>query len=192
MHEEQTYTTFAGETRIASGQLAAILSLAKARFDEDHGASLLIFEDQTGRQVDFDLRGSPEEVRARAVPAPVRIGPGRPKLGVTSREVSLLPRQWEWLEQQPNGASAALRRLVDEGRKREPEKQRARLAMDAANRFLSAMAGNLPGYEEATRALYAANREHFEHLTEDWPRDIQSHARRLAEDAFHRGAPAGA
>lgn len=189
MNEEQTYTAFVGETKIASGPLAAMLPQVKAKFDRNESALLLIFEDQSGRQVDFDLRGSPFEVLARATPAAPRTGPGRPKLGVTSREVSLLPRHWEWLEQQPNGASAALRRLVDEGRKREPGKQRARLAMDAANRFLSAMAGNLPGYEEATRALYAAHRVDFENLIQAWPHDIRAHAQRLAEEAFHQDAP---
>lgn len=120
-----------------------MLHEVKAKLQEE-SLLLPIFEDQTGGQVGCDLRGATEEVLARAMPVPHRTGPGRPKLGVTSREISLLPRHWEWLEQQPNGASAALRRLVEEARKREPEKQRARLAMDAANRFLSAMAGYLP------------------------------------------------
>jgi hypothetical protein len=191
MNEEQTYTAFVGETKIASGPLACMLSGVKAKFDSSESTQLLIFEDQTGRQVDFDLRGTTTEVLARAVPAPPRAGPGRPKLGVISREVSLLPRHWEWLEQQPNGASAALRRLVDEARKHEPAKQRARQAMDAANRFLSAMAGNLAGYEEATRALYAGNRSDFENLMQDWPSDIRAHAQRLAEDSF-RDEPAPA
>jgi uncharacterized protein len=184
MNEEQTYTAFVGETKIASGPLSATLSQVKAKSGPKGSALVLIFEDQTGRQVDFDLRGTIDEVLARATPPPPRTGPGRPKLGVTSREVSLLPRHWEWLEQQPNGASAALRRLVDQARKHEPDKQRARLAMDAANRFLSAMAGNLPGYEEATRALYAGNRVGFEDLTRDWPSDIREHAQSLAKEAF--------
>jgi hypothetical protein len=184
MNEEQTYTAFVAERKIASGPLAGMLFGVKAKFDSSENAQLLIFEDQSGRQVDFDLRGTIAEVLARAAPAPPRIGPGRPKLGVTSREVSLLPRHWEWLEQQPNGASAALRRLVDEARKHEPGKQRARRAMDATNRFLSAMAGNLAGYEEATRALYAGNRADFENLIQDWPGDIRGHAQRLAEEAF--------
>jgi hypothetical protein len=47
----------------------------------------LIFHDQTGKQVDFDLRGSIREVLERVAPKPVRTGPGRPRLGVTSREV---------------------------------------------------------------------------------------------------------
>jgi hypothetical protein len=134
--------------------------------------------------VDFDLRGELNEVMSRALPPRPRSGPGRPKLGVVSREVSLLPRHWAWLEQQPNGASAALRRIVDQARKREPGEQRARLAREAVGRVMSAMAGNLPGYEEASRALYAANRARFEDLILHWPHDIQGYIKRQAEDAF--------
>jgi uncharacterized protein len=184
MDTEQTYTAFEGETLLASGPLAEMLPTVKARFDQNPSVLCLIFEDQSGRQVDFDLRGPSSEVLARALTARPRIGPGRPKLGVVSREVSLLPRHWAWLEQQPNGASAAIRRLADQARKAEPGKERARLAKEAAGRFMSAIAGNLPGYEEATRALYAANRARFEDLIRDWPGDIQAHVQRLAEDAF--------
>jgi hypothetical protein len=184
MEEIRTYTAFVGETLIASGPLEAMLPVVKPKFDGDASALFLIFEDQSGRQVDFDLRGTVDEVVARALPAPPRTGPGRPKLGVVSREVSLLPRHWDWLEQQPNGASAALRRLVEEARRRDPGKERARLATAAAGRILSAMAGNLPGYEEASRALYAGNRAHFEELMLEWPRDIRAYIQRLVEDAF--------
>ena len=184
MEETRTYTAFVGDTLIASGLLEAMLPVVKAKFDRDASALFLIFEDQSGRQVDFDLRGTVDEVVARALPAPPRTGPGRPKLGVVSREVSLLPRHWDWLEQQPNGASAALRRLVEEARRRDPGKERARLATAAAGRILSAMAGNLPGYEEASRALYAGNRAHFEELIRDWPRDIRAYIQRRVEDAF--------
>jgi len=173
-----TYAAFLDNALIASGPLETILLAVKARFDHNPGDLVLIFEDQTGRQVDFDLRGSPAEVLDRALPRPLaagHAGPGRPKLGVVSREVSLLPRHWEWLEQQPNGASAALRRLVDEARSHHTGEQRARRATEAAGRFLSAMAGNLPGYEEASRALYSANRARLEDLTRAWPPDIRAY-----------------
>src|SRR6185295_4630427 len=124
---------------IGAGELATVLPLLKEWADSSQGEAPLIFDDSTGRQVDFDLRGSVEEALARAVPAR---GPGRPKLGVVAREISLLPRHWEWLEQQPNGASAALRRLVDEARKQAPDRQQARQAKDAASRAMSAIAGN--------------------------------------------------
>jgi hypothetical protein len=184
MEDERTYTAFAEKTLLATGSLGQVLAALKEQFERDRGAPVLVFEDQTGREVDFDLRGSLDEVLARALPPKVRTGPGRPKLGVVAREVSLLPRHWEWLEEQPNGASAAIRRLVDEARKREPGEQRVRLAMDAASRFLSAMAGNLPGYEEATRALYGRDGGRFDELIRDWPRDIRDHVRRLTRGVF--------
>jgi len=182
-HPETRYTAFAGHRRFASGSLGTVLSQAKRRIDAGGDPSLLIFEDESGRQVDFDLRGSLDEILARATPVVSRPGPGRPKLGVVSREVSLLPRHWEWLEQQPNGLSAALRRLVDEARKREPDKEAARLAREAANRFMWAVAGNFTGFEEASRALFAGSRQRLMDLTRDWPVDIRAHLLRLAGHA---------
>jgi hypothetical protein len=187
MEEDRTYTVFVGETLIASGPIETMLPVVKARFDQNQSVLFLIFEDQSGRQVDFELRGTLNDVLARALPARSRSGPGRPKLGVVSREVSLLPRHWAWLEQQPNGASAALRRLVEQARKREPNEQRLRLVREASGRFMSAMAGNLPGYEEASRALYAANRAQFENLIRHWPPDIRTYILRRVEDAFSPG-----
>jgi len=184
MDDEKTYTAFVGTDRLASGTRDEVLAALKARFDRDPAALTLTFEDQTGMQVDFDLRGMLADVQARYRQAPARVGPGRPKLGVVAREVSLLPRHWEWLEQQSTGASAAIRRLVDEARKRDPGEQHVRLAIEAAGRFLSAMAGNLPGYEEATRALYARRREQFDNLVRDWPEDIRLHAQRLVGGVF--------
>jgi hypothetical protein len=184
VENDKTYTAFVGTNLLASGTRDEVLAALKSRFDEEPGTLVLTFEDQTGRQVDFDLRGTLGDVLARYRPAPARVGPGRPKLGVVAREVSLLPRHWEWLEQQPSGASAAIRRLVDEARKRDPGEQQARLAINAAGRFLSAMAANLPGYEEATRALYGRNRERFDDLFRGWPADIRRHAQRLVSGVF--------
>jgi hypothetical protein len=152
-----------------------VLPVLKRRFDSDPGDLPLVFEDETGRQVDFDLRGSLDEVLAR-VTVPTARGPGRPKLGVVSREVSLLPRHWDWLEQQPSGISAALRRLVDQARKSQPGKERARLLRAGLSRFLTAMAGDRPGYEEATRALFAADQARFESLVGKWPKDVREYA----------------
>jgi hypothetical protein len=179
MDKDKTYTAFVGTSLLASGTLDDVLAAQKSRFDDDAGSLFLTFDDQTGRQVDFDLRGTLADVRKRYRLAPARVGPGRPKLGVVAREVSLLPRHWEWLEQQPNGASGAIRRLVDDARKHNPGEQQARSAIEAAGRFLSAMAGNLPGYEEASRALYARNKKRFHQHTREWPRDIRLHAHNL-------------
>lgn len=184
MDRDKTYTAFVGMNLLASGTLDHVLAALKFKFDEDAGTVFLIFEDQTGRQVDFDLRGTPADVQARYRPAPAHPGPGRPRLGVVAREVSLLPRHWEWLEQQPSGASGAIRRLVDEARKKNPDEQQARAAIEAAGRFLSAMAGDLPGYEDASRALYSRNKKRFYLLTREWPRDLRLHARNLVRGAL--------
>lgn len=180
--EEKGYTVFAGERMVVSGALAVMLRKVKAHLDGG-GDPVLVFEDQTGRQVDFDLAGTVEEVIARASPAAPRGGPGRPKLGVVSREVSLLPRHWDWLEQQPNGASAALRRLVDEARKREPGKEKARRARDAAGKVMWGLAGDLPGFEEASRALYAGDAPRLRELVRPWPKDIRKYVLRLVDEA---------
>jgi hypothetical protein len=184
--EITTYSAFAGERLVAAGSLEELLLRTKAFLDRGGEPGVLIFEDQTGRQVDFDFRGTPAEVVARAA-APARQGPGRPRLGVVSREVSLLPQHWEWLEAQPSGISAALRRLVDEARRREPEKERARRAKEAASRFMTAMAGDRPGYEEASRALFAGDAARFASLVRRWPKDVRSHLERVAADAFGAG-----
>lgn len=189
MQDIQTFSVFACEKRVVSGALREVLVALKERFEVDPGERILVFEDTTGRQVDFDLRGTIDEVLARALPEPPRAGPGRPKLGVTSREVSLLPRHWEWLELQPNGASAALRRLVEEAKKRDPEGDRQRLAIEAASRFMTAMAGDLPDFEEASRALFAKDHHRFDHLIREWPHDIRAHLSRLVH-ASARATPA--
>ena len=181
MDEESYYTAFAGQNRIAAGDLPTLLVQTKQHIDAHGDEALLIFEDATGRQVEFDFRGSPDEVLERHGAVKRRTGPGRPKLGVTAREVTLLPRQWEWLEQQPKGISATLRRLVDDARKREPNSERARRLRDAAGKFMWAMAGNLPDFEEASRALYANDFARLQTIIQDWPTDIRDHALRLLE-----------
>ena len=177
-NDTHTFTAFFGRDLVTSGPLEAVLPVLKVRFDATP-TLFLMFDDQTGQQVDFDLEGSMAEVLARAVPAKGPGGPGRPKLGVVSREVSLLPRHWEWLSEQQGGASGAIRRLVDQARKHEPEAQRVRREMDRLYRFLSAMAGDLPGYEEAIRALYASDKQGFESQIRDWPMDIREYAKRI-------------
>ena len=174
MDEAKTYTAFAGARRLASGSLEAVLRKPKAHLAQDKPNAALSFDDATGKQVDFDFRGSSDEVVARAIPED-KPGPGRPRLGVVSREVTLLPRHWEWLEQQRQGISGALRRLVDEARKREPGKERARVGRDAAGKFMWTMAGNLPDFEEASRALFAKDDARLAELARGWPKDIRNH-----------------
>jgi hypothetical protein len=174
-----TYAAFAGDRVIAAGELEGVLTKLKHKLDKGDIDQLLIFDELTGRQVDFDFRGTLDDVLERELPKPVAAGPGRPRLGVVSREVSLLPAHWTWLEEQPNGISAALRRLVDEASKRDPDKQRARKAREATGRFMTALAGDRPNFEEAMRALYAGDRAQVTELTARWPKDIRAQIARM-------------
>jgi uncharacterized protein len=174
------FTAFAGHRQVASGAWAQLLAETKRHLDAG-GEPVLIFGDETGSQIDVDFRGTLDEVLARAGATDTpRIGPGRPKLGVTSREVSLLPRHWEWLAEQPNGVSATLRRLVEAARKTTPRSRRLR---DAAYRFIWAVAGNFENAEEVIRALYAKEDSRLETLVEGWPNDIREHVLRLVAEA---------
>ncbi len=179
-------TVFQGHERLLTAPPQDVLSLLKA--EERAAEPLLTFDDQTGRQVDFDLRGTLDEVLERYAPAPARSGRGRPKLGVVAREVTLLPRHWDWLECQRCGASASLRRLIDEARKADPDGERRRGAMAATDRFLGVMGGDLPDYEDATRALYAGDGGAFGTQLQGWPQDVRTHALYLAAPAFAREA----
>lgn len=183
MSDPPTYTAFAGSARVVRGTLEETLRQVKKRLDLDPELRVLIFEDASGRQVDFDFRGTLEQVVSRAKPAQApRPGPGRPKLGVVSREVSLLPRHWEWLERHPQGISAALRRLVDDARRRAPDEDRARESRAAASRFMWVMAGDLPKFEEASRALFASDKARFTDLTRFWPADVREHLDELLRE----------
>jgi hypothetical protein len=175
----ESYAAFAGDRLVSAGPLETVLGQVKKRLDRSELDQLLIFEEGSGRQVDFDFRGTLAEVLARELPKPVPAGPGRPKLGVISREVSLLPAHWTWLEEQPNGISAALRRLVDEASKRDPDKQRAQKAREATGRFMTALAGDRPNFEEAMRALYADDRTRLTTLTRRWPKDVREQMARM-------------
>lgn len=191
-----TCSAFAGSRRISRGTLRQVALQARAVLERDRWAQVLIFDDLTSEQIEVDLRGSAEDVLQRlpepapaepeesALPESATRRPGRPKLGVVAREVTLLPRHWEWLAAQPGGASVALRKLVEQARKQGSGREQRRLALDAAYRFMSVMAGNEPGFEEATRALFAAKPQEFQQITEPWPGDVRQHARELAARAF--------
>jgi len=172
----EIFTAFEGERRLASGPRAEII-LAVRQAEGGTAAPIAIFSDQTGRPVDFDLRGLTDE--APRLPEEPR-GRGRPKLGVVAREVTLLPRHWEWLNAQPGGASVALRKLVDAARRTSGDADCQRVAREAAYYFMSAMAGNFPGFEEASRALFADDRRRFAGLIAAWPGDIRDHVVKLA------------
>ena len=186
------FTAFEGPRRLAAGGLADVALAVKHAEQRRTAEPILIFSDATGRAIDLDLRGDTEAVLARlakpaaagataeaASPSEPR-GRGRPKLGVVAREVTLLPRHWEWLNTQPGGASVALRKLVEQARRANGDADRNRAARDAAYHFMSAMAGNLSGFEEASRALFADDRRNFMRLIAAWPADIRDHAVNLA------------
>ena len=183
-------TAFAGPGRIASGELRHVALKARQAFVA--GRTVLVFEDASGRQIDLPLelpegellrRLGHAESAAEPAPSPAR-GPGRPKLGVVAREVTLLPRHWEWLAAQPGGASVALRKLVEDARRVSANGDRRRAAQESAYRFMQVMAGDLPGYEDATRALFAGDVARFEERIATWPEDVRDHAALLAADAF--------
>jgi len=175
------YSAFEGTRLLASGPLETV-ALAIKRASQNGTGPFLVFDDSTGRVVDLDLRGSEVEVVSRLIPATSK-GPGRPKLGVVAREVTLLPQHWDWLNSQPGGASVTLRKLVHEARQSGAEKDGTRAARDAAYRFVHAMAGDLPGFEESSRALFAGDRQRFEELMERWPADVRGYALQLAFDS---------
>jgi uncharacterized protein len=198
-----TYIAFEGDRRIGGGSLREVARAAKEALDRRQDAAILVFDGTTGGPIDIDFRGTVADVVARlpglasapaaageATPLAPR-GPGRPKLGVVAREVTLLPRHWDWLAQQPGGASVALRRLVEDARRNGEDRDRVRRAQDAAYRFMSAMGGDKPHYEDAIRALFADQAALFEKLIAAWPADVRDYALALAERAFHLETKAG-
>jgi len=190
------WSAFEGERRIGTGDPVGVALATRDAVARAGDRPVLVFDDATGRVVDLDLRGSDDDVRGRVLArlesaaepgagaGAEQRGPGRPRLGVVAREVTLLPRHWAWLGAQPGGASAALRRLVDQARKGSQRQDRVRRSQDAAFRFMSAMGGDLPGYEEAIRALFAGDPERFDAHTAAWPTDVRAHGRTLAADAL--------
>lgn len=189
----QQFTAFIGHQRLVSGPLAEVALAVMKATRKAMTEPIVIFDDGSGRSIDLDLRGTERDVVAR-LPLPAADfepsaddpaaseprGRGRPKLGVVAREVTLLPRHWEWLGAQSGGASVALRKLVDETRRVSGDRDRTRAAKEAAYHFMSAMAGNLPGFEEAARTLFADDRRQFGELIAAWPSDIRDHIVKLA------------
>ncbi|MEI7537240.1 MAG: DUF2239 family protein [Comamonadaceae bacterium] len=192
-----SYTSFNGHKRIASGSLPVNALAVKHALASDLSSPLLTFCDQTGQVVDIDIRGSDAEMLARLPPEGHQLqgnesaqinseesseprGRGRPKLGVVAREITLLPRHWDWLATQPGGASVTLRKLVDSARRANVDRDRQRRANECAYHFMSTMAGDMAGFEEASRALFANDAAKFRQQTEAWPSDVRDYVRYLA------------
>ncbi|WP_300575109.1 DUF2239 family protein [Phenylobacterium sp.] len=168
-----TLTAFVNGVRIANGDAAQIAAVLRARAEVPEAPPILL-SDADGRSVDIDLRTSPEASTADETP-PARPTRGRPRLGVVPREVTLLPRHWDWLATQPGGASAALRRLVEEARKTHADTDRLRIQREAAYRAMSALAGDAAGFEAAARALFAGDREALDAILATWPPDVAAY-----------------
>lgn len=195
---EVHWSAFEGYRLLADGAPMQVAAAVKRRMLAGPDAPVLVFDRSTGQQLDLDLRGTVDDVERWTervishVPTPMprapeeaeRRGPGRKKLGVVSREITLLPRHWEWLGTQPGGASATLRKLVDEARTRYADRDRIRAAQERTYRFVSAIGGNLAGFEEATRALFAGDAERFMSCLSGWPSDIRAVATDLSAGAF--------
>ena len=180
----ESCTAFSGDRVLASGAPSVVVAAVKAAHDA--GEAVLVFDDADARVVEFDLRGDPGDVLARLPSETVqKRGPGRPRLGVTAREVTLLPRHWAWLAAQPGGASVALRKLVENALRVADGPDQVRRSREAAYRFMTAAAGNRPGYEEATRGLFAGSKRAFDASVETWPADVSNYARRLAEGSWN-------
>lgn len=181
---------------VAVGDPRTVATAVKQWVDADPQATVAIFDADSSESVELDLRGSIAAVCKRlplpaAPPTPSEAassaqaprGPGRPRLGVVAREVTLLPRHWEWLAAQPGGASVALRKLVERARKDNAEADRQRLSVDAAYRFMVAQSGHEASFEEASRALFAGDMARLRALVARWPRDIRLHLLELAQRA---------
>jgi uncharacterized protein len=194
------WIAFARHKRIALGQPREVAARVKSFVDSHPKAPVLIFDADSSQSVEIDLRGSLATVMKRLpVPADssppsasasqaVPRGPGRPKLGVVAREVTLLPRHWDWLGAQPGGASVALRKLVERAQRASADSDRRREAMESAYRFMHALAGDEAGFEEASRALFAGNLARVSDEVASWPRDVRTHLLELVSRAVPTAA----
>ncbi len=186
---------FRGQTLLGAGPVAEVARQLQSLMAQGEAPNFLLFNATTGQQIDIELAADIAYIEQRYAPQNatddvvdvaerLRKSRGRPKLGVIGREVTLLPRHWEWLDRQRGGASAALRRLIDEERRNKVNEDRAKQAQDSTNRFIYAMAGNLAGFEEAVRSLYGGDKTGFLHHIRSWPADIRQCAITFARDAF--------
>lgn len=190
MDAKSVFLAFSGYERICKGSLEEVRLAVRTAIDDAANARKTtpwIFNAQTGESIDIDLDTPVLVVYPTGDVSPLPLAtakPGRPKLGVEAHEVTLLPRHWEWLKSQQGGASVALRKLVDAARKSSQHADNARFAQAALYRFVLAIAGNLTGFDEASRALFANDRARFFQLISGWPKDVREHIAVMAENAF--------
>ena len=201
-------TAFSNNQAIATGVVQDVAIKVKAELESNPNLQVLFFDDSTGEEFDLDLRGSHEEIEERIINQfpeqgeseqsesdpeenKPHKGPGRPKLNVVSREVTLQPRHWSWLKKQPSSASSVLRRLVDEARRANLEKEKHDACQEAVYSFISAVAGDLPGYEEAIRCLFNSDYRRFDQLISSWPNDIYCYAKSFYEGLSNNTSVSG-
>ena len=188
--QNKLYTAFAGNARVVTGNLQEVAIAVKECIDAGNLEPMRVFDHDSSAPVDLDVHGTRAEVsilygqKPDNPQPPVARGRGRPKLGVVGREVTLLPRHWEWLQAQRGGASVALRKLVGQARKDNKEVDELPQARNSVHSFMNAIAGNLAGFEEACRALFAADQRRFNFEIELWPDDIRAHVKHLSPGAF--------
>ncbi len=191
MENTKTYTVFEGHTILMQGNLSQVVVKVKKYLGVTTNSSVLIFSDETGKTIDFNFHGTEQDILKRldVFVGPIKeneiTGPGRPKLGVVSREVSLLPRHWEWLATQPGGASATLRQLVEAAKKKSTDNYSDKQLQERTYRFMSVLAGDLAGYEEALRALYKKDKKSFVEHIQNWPKDIKTYLFLLSKQIFY-------
>lgn len=179
-------TAFLGHQVIAQGTREAVVAELRRRGDNPPA---VLFDDATGERVELQVV-EPGTASGAASPEPDSPaqrqgrGVGRPRLGVVAREVTLLPRHWDWLSRQPGGASVALRRLVEDARRVYADRDAVRASRESTYRFLSTVAGALPGFEEAARALFAGDQDRFAVQIRDWPEDVARYALHLSASSW--------
>ena len=184
------YTVFDGFKIVSQGNIEEVAIATKKYLKKEDSARILIFSDLSGKQMDLDLSGTDKDVTDRlsvyktADTTSSGTGPGRPKMGVKPREVSLLPTHWEWLSTQSGGASATIRRLVDEKMKTAAPKDKIKKTQETVYTFLNSIAGDLENFEDAIRFLYRQDEAKFKEAIAAWPKDLKKHTLALASEAF--------
>lgn len=185
------WIVFEHHRRLAHGEPAGVIAAVQQRLAAEPEALPLVLDAVSSERIELDWRTPAAQLLAQ-LPAPAAAdesdeaagsdaprGPGRPKLGVTAREVTLLPRHWDWLARQPGGASVALRKLVQSAMREGGSAEAQRRATEAAYRFMSIVCGDLPQYEEVSRALFAGDLARVDALAAHWPADVAAHLRSL-------------
>lgn len=183
MNTQSTYTAFLGNQLLVTGQALDVALVIKNIAESI--STVLVFNDQTGKQIDLDVSGSEQDIQLRYGTSENTMKKvGRPKLGVISREITLQQKHWDWLDQQSSSASAVIRKLIDKELNDPNSEGNKMLAKQATDRFMSAMLGNMPNYEEATRALYQGNKQVFLDLIKNYPEDIYQYILELSAHTF--------